>query len=59
MLFNDENKFEQTRLNQIKTIKEFALKIIDFISQFEDELVRIWNKPKFVLTAIMLYLWTN
>jgi adenine specific DNA methylase Mod len=32
-------------------LKEIAFKIIDFISQFEDELVRIWNKPKFVLNS--------
>ncbi|MGB9595727.1 MAG: DNA methyltransferase, partial [Candidatus Poribacteria bacterium] len=25
-----------------------AFKIIDFVSQLEDELVKIWNKPKFV-----------
>lgn len=28
-----------------------AYKVIDFISQFEDELVKIWNKPKFVLNS--------
>jgi len=28
-------------------VEHIALKVIDFISQFEDELVRIWNKPKF------------
>ncbi len=50
-LLNDENKFEQSRLNQIKLIKKFALKIIKFISQFENELVRVWNKPKFVLNS--------
>ena len=51
MLLNEENVFDQKRLDQIKVIKEFALKIIDFISQFEDELVRVWNKPKFVLNS--------
>ncbi len=51
ILLEDENKFEQKRLNQIKTIKVFSTKIIDFISQFEDELVRIWNKPKFALNG--------
>ncbi|MFB6246932.1 MAG: DNA methyltransferase [Candidatus Pacearchaeota archaeon] len=50
-LLNEENKFEQKRLNQIKTIKTFALKIIKFIAQFEDELVRVWNKPKFALNS--------
>ncbi|OEG70331.1 hypothetical protein ATZ36_04810 [Candidatus Endomicrobiellum trichonymphae] len=29
----------------------FAEKIISFIAQFEDVLVRIWNKPKFVLNS--------
>lgn len=32
-------------------LKDIAFKIIDFISQFEDELVKIWNKPKFVLNS--------
>ncbi|MFH7882439.1 MAG: site-specific DNA-methyltransferase, partial [Candidatus Aenigmatarchaeota archaeon] len=36
---------------QLKVLKDVAYKIIDFISQFEDELVRIWNKPKFVLNS--------
>ncbi len=36
------------RVNQLQILKDIAFKIIDFISQFEDELVKIWNKPKFV-----------
>ena len=36
------------RVNQLQILKDIAFKIIDFIGQFEDELVRIWNKPKFV-----------
>ncbi len=36
------------RVNQLQIIKDIAFKIIDFIAQFEDELVKIWNKPKFV-----------
>lgn len=48
LLTNIENKFDQERLEQIKKIKEYAIKIIDAVSQFEDELVRIWNKPKFI-----------
>lgn len=51
LLLTEENKFEQKRLNQIKTIQKFAKKIISFISQFEDELVKVWNKPKFVLNS--------
>ena len=36
------------RINQLQILKDIAFKIIDFIAQFEDELVKIWNKPKFV-----------
>lgn len=36
------------RVNQLQILKDIAFKIIDFIAQFEDELVKIWNKPKFV-----------
>jgi len=36
------------RVNQLQILKDISFKIIDFISQFEDELVKIWNKPKFV-----------
>ncbi|MCS7123361.1 MAG: site-specific DNA-methyltransferase [Candidatus Aenigmarchaeota archaeon] len=36
------------RIEQIQILKRIAYKLIDFISQFEDELVKIWNKPKFV-----------
>ncbi|WP_456324252.1 DNA methyltransferase, partial [Desulfonauticus submarinus] len=51
ILLKEENKFDQRRLDQLKTIKTFALKIIKFIAQFEDELVRVWNKPKFALNS--------
>ena len=51
IMLNDENKFDAERLNQLKTIKIFAHKIIDFISQFENELVEVWNKPKFVFNS--------
>lgn len=51
ILLADENVFDQSRLIQIKTIKEYAKKLISFIGGFEDELVRIWNKPKFVLNS--------
>lgn len=35
------------RVNQLQILKDIAFKVIDFISQFEDELVKVWNKPKF------------
>ena len=39
------------RVNQLQILKKVAFQMIDFISQFEDELVRIWNKPKFVKSS--------
>ena len=47
-LFKDETVWNPIRLNQLQALKGIAFKLIDFIAQFEDELVRIWNKPKFV-----------
>ena len=41
----------EKRIRQLQVLKEIAYKIIDFVAQFEDELVRIWNKPKFVLES--------
>ncbi|MEJ5362480.1 MAG: endonuclease domain-containing protein [Spirochaetota bacterium] len=36
------------RVNELQILKDIAFKIINFISQSENELVKIWNKPKFV-----------
>jgi adenine-specific DNA-methyltransferase len=41
-------EWDADRVNQLQILKNIASKIIDFISQFEDELVKIWNKRKFV-----------
>ncbi|MHA1341220.1 MAG: site-specific DNA-methyltransferase [Promethearchaeota archaeon] len=50
-LFDDESDFSEKRLKELKALKEIAYKVIDFVAQFEDELVKIWNKPKFVLNS--------
>jgi len=47
-LFKDGTDWTPARIKQLQALKDIALKLIDFIAQFEDELVRIWNKPKFV-----------
>ncbi len=44
-------EWSSDRINQLQILKNIAFKIIDFIAQFEDELVKIWNKPKFVKNA--------
>jgi len=47
-LFAEKNVWSAERMAQLQALKEIAYKVIGFISQFEDELVKIWNKPKFV-----------
>lgn len=51
VFIDNENEFDERTLKRFKVFKEFAIKLIDFISQFENELVKIWNKPKFVLNS--------
>ena len=50
-VFDDESVFEEKRLKQMKALRDVAYNIIDLVSQFEDELVKIWNKPKFAHSA--------
>ncbi|MGB9809942.1 MAG: site-specific DNA-methyltransferase, partial [Caldanaerobacter sp.] len=50
-VFSGSSEWTQERIKQLQVLKNIAFKIIDFISQFEDELVKIWNKPKFVLNS--------
>lgn len=47
-LFEGQNVWTISRIEKLQLLKEISYKIIDFIAQFENELVRIWNKPKFV-----------
>ena len=50
-VFSGESSFAEARLKQLQAIKDIAYKIIDFVAQFEDELVKVWKKPKFVLNS--------
>ena len=50
-VFSGESEWTEDRIRQLQALKDIAFKIIDFISQFEDELVKIWNKPKFALNS--------
>jgi len=50
-VFSGQSQWTEQRIKQIQVLKDIAFKIIAFISQFEDELVKIWNKPKFVLNS--------
>lgn len=46
-IFQEETDFEEKRIKQLQAIKKTAYDIIGFIAQFEDELRRVWEKPKF------------
>ncbi|MFL6209622.1 MAG: site-specific DNA-methyltransferase [Pyrinomonadaceae bacterium] len=50
-LFKRESDWTDKRIREMQALKRVARSIIEFISQFEDELVRIWNKPKFALSS--------
>ncbi len=50
-VFSGESEWTEERIKQLQILKDIAFKIIYFISQFEDELVKIWNKPKFVMNS--------
>jgi adenine-specific DNA-methyltransferase len=49
--WNGAKEWTADRINQLQILKNIAFNIIDFIAQFENELVKIWNKPKFVKNA--------
>lgn len=46
-----QTQWTKTRLAQLQALKRIAYRVIDYIAAFEDELVKIWNKPKFVLNS--------
>jgi len=46
--WSEAKEWSAERVNELQILKDCTFKIIDFISQFENELVKIWNKPKFV-----------
>ena len=50
-LFSQQSNFNENRIKQISDLKQIACELIDFISKFENELVKIWNKPRFVLNS--------
>ena len=50
-MFSQEVDFNMERFSQIQDFKKIASKLINFISQFENELVKIWNKPRFVINS--------
>jgi len=50
-IFTGESNWTEERIKQLQVLKDIAFKVINFIAQFEDELAKIWNKPKLVLNS--------
>lgn len=50
-LFTQTADFKEQRIKQISDFKEIALNLINFISAFENELCKIWLKPRFVINS--------
>lgn len=47
-VFRGESVWTERRIGELQALQRVALRVVDFIAQFEDELVKVWNKPKFV-----------
>jgi len=52
-LWEGAKEWSADRVNQLQIVKDIAFKIIDFIAQFEDELVKIWNSRSLLKTQTM------
>jgi len=50
-LFSQEVDFDLKRFRQLQALKSIAYRIIEFIAQFEDELRKIWEKPRLVFNS--------
>jgi len=50
-LFSKEAHFDVNRFNQLQSLKDIAYKVIELIAQFEDELRKIWEKPRLVFNS--------
>jgi len=50
-LADGTEEWSKERIEQLNLLRNIAYKLIDLIAQFEEELVKIWNKPKFVINS--------
>ncbi len=47
----DSAVWSERRIRQLQALRDIAYRVIDWISAFEDELLRIWLKPRFVFNS--------
>ena len=50
-LMEDTTIFDEKKVMQLRALQNIAFNIIDLVGEFEDELVKIWNKPKFAYNS--------
>ncbi|ADL08318.1 site-specific DNA-methyltransferase [Thermosediminibacter oceani] len=50
-IFSQDTNWSEKRIKELQVLKRIAYKVIDFISQFEDELRKIWEKPRFAFNS--------
>jgi len=50
-LFSQEVSFTQKRFEELMSLKRIAHKTIELIAKFEEELKKIWGKPRFVFNS--------
>ena len=43
----DRSDFSQARIRQLHALRDISERVIDFVAEFENQLLRIWEKPKF------------
>jgi len=50
-LFSQETSFTRERFEELFSLKRVAYRVIELIARFEDELKKIWEKPRFVFNS--------
>ena len=50
-LFSQETNFTYDRYRQLQALKNVAYRVIEFVAQFEEELKRLWEKPRLVFNS--------
>jgi len=50
-LVDGTEDWPKERIDKLNILRNIAYKLIDLVAQFEEELVKIWNKPKFVINS--------
>jgi adenine specific DNA methylase Mod len=50
-LFENDEVWNKNNINKMQVLQKITYKLISLFSRFEEELIRIWNKPKFMLNA--------